>query len=128
MGMALFYGKDLTCSVPAFCFFLYYTMIPLFSRKCGPLLALVFFLGEIVHSFGQCSAVVNTFPYQESFESGTGNWTSGGTNNDWVWGSPTKAVISGAGAGTKCWIAGGSSNSFYNFGERSWVQQISNTR
>jgi len=122
VGMVLFYGKDLTCSVPAFCFFLYYTMKSLFSRKCGLLIALVFFLGEIVHSFGQCSAVVNTFPYQESFESGTANWTSGGTNNDWVWGSPTKAVISGAGAGTKCWIAGGSSNSFYNFGERSWVQ------
>ncbi len=92
------------------------------SRKCGLLLSFAFFWVGVVHSFGQCSAVINTFPYQESFETGTANWISLGTSTDWVWGSPSKSVINAAGAGTKCWIVGGATASFYNFGERSWVQ------
>ena len=72
--------------------------------------------------FAQCSAVVNTFPYNESFESSTANWVSGGTNNDWAWGSPTKATINSAGVGSKCWITGGLVSSFYNYGQRSWVE------
>ncbi len=72
--------------------------------------------------FGQCSTTINTFPYNESFETGTGYWVSGGTNNDWAWGSPSKTVINAAGAGSKCWIVGGLTASFYNYGERSWVE------
>lgn len=72
--------------------------------------------------FAQCTTTINTFPYNESFETGTGNWVSGGTNNDWAWGSPSKPVINAAGAGTKCWIVGGLTASFYNYGERSWVE------
>jgi gliding motility-associated-like protein len=70
----------------------------------------------------QCSAVINTFPYQEGFEFGTANWVSGGINNDWQWGSPSKPVINSAGAGVNCWITGGLTASFYNYGERSWVE------
>lgn len=76
----------------------------------------------IGQSFGQCSAIINSFPYRESFESGTANWVSGGTNSDWTWGSPVKAVINSAGDGTKCWFTGNSPVSFYNYGERSWIQ------
>ena len=70
----------------------------------------------------QCTATISSFPYQESFESGTANWVSGGINNDWAWGAPAKPLITGAGSGTKCWITGGLTASFYNFGERSWVE------
>lgn len=82
---------------------------------------MLFFAGVFLAS-GQCTTTISTFPYLEGFESGTANWVSGGTNNDWAWGSPSKPVISSAGNGTKCWIIGGTSASFYNFGERSWVQ------
>ena len=71
---------------------------------------------------GQCTAVISTFPYKEDFEAGTANWISSGINNDWAWGRPSKAVITGAGAGTKCWITGGLTTSFYNYGQRSWVE------
>jgi gliding motility-associated-like protein len=70
----------------------------------------------------QCSALINTFPYSEGFESGTGLWTSGGVNNDWTWGTPVKPVISSAANGTKCWITGGLNASFYSYGQRSWVE------
>jgi gliding motility-associated-like protein len=51
-----------------------------------------------------------------------GNWITSGVNNDWAWGTPVKPIITGAGAGTKCWITGGPVASFYDLGERSWVQ------
>ncbi len=65
---------------------------------------------------------LNTYPYNESFETGQGNWVSGGTGNDWAWGTPSKPTINSAGSGTKCWIVGGLTTSFYNNGERSWVK------
>ncbi len=93
------------------------------SRKYGLLIIFVFsWMSSILRSSGQCTAVVNTFPYLEGFESGTANWVSGGTNNDWSWGSPAKPTINSAGNGSKCWMIGNPSASFYNFGERSWVQ------
>lgn len=92
------------------------------SRYYGLLLTFTLIFVECVRSFGQCSAVINTFPYRESFETGIANWATIGTNNDWVWGTPLKPVISSAGDGTKCWITGGTSASFYNYGEKSWVQ------
>jgi gliding motility-associated-like protein len=73
-------------------------------------------------SDAQCTSVINVFPYTESFETGTANWITGGTNNDWAWCTPSKTVISSAGNGTKCWITGGPTASFYNYGERSWVE------
>jgi gliding motility-associated-like protein len=65
---------------------------------------------------------ITTFPYTQSFESGTSFWTSGGVSNDWVWGTPNKAFITTAGAGTKCWVTGTLSGSSYALGERSYVQ------
>jgi gliding motility-associated-like protein len=70
----------------------------------------------------QCTSTINTFPFNESFEINTAGWTTGGTNNDWAWGSPVKPSINSAGAGTKCWITGGLVASFYNYGQRSWVE------
>ncbi|MFM7015532.1 MAG: gliding motility-associated C-terminal domain-containing protein [Bacteroidota bacterium] len=71
------------------------------------------------NSMGQC---VTTFPYNESFENSNGNWTTGGTNNDWAWGVPTKININSAAAGSKCWISGNLSGNAYNGGEKSWVE------
>lgn len=73
----------------------------------------------LIHA--QCSFTVNTFPYNESFETGAGGWVSGGTSNDWALGTPSKAFITSAGAGTKCWVTGGLNGSFYSYGERSYV-------
>jgi gliding motility-associated-like protein len=69
--------------------------------------------------FSQC---INTFPYIENFEVSQGNWNSGGIGNDWAWGAPSKPVITAAGSGTKCWIVGGLTASFYNYSERSYIE------
>jgi len=79
-------------------------------------LLLVLLSGKIA---AQC---ISSFPYREDFESSRGSWTSGGTANDWDWGVPQKAVIGSAASGQRCWVAGGLSGSFYNLGERSWVE------
>ncbi len=71
---------------------------------------------------GQCTLTISSYPYNESFETGQGGWSSGGTGNDWAWGTPSKPVISSAGSGSKCFVTGGLITSFYNNGERSWVQ------
>lgn len=73
----------------------------------------------ILSAHGQC---INTFPYIENFENNNGNWSSGGTGDDWAWGIPSKSVISQAAGGSKCWITGGLVNSFYNLSERSYAQ------
>ncbi len=75
-------------------------------------------------SFAQCSAFVNTFPYNEGFENSEGNWyvSNNSINSDWAWGTPAKPIITTAGGGSKCWITGGLSNSFYNNGEASFLQ------
>ena len=91
-------------------------------RRFGLLFLLNIVVCGLSTSYSQCSAIINSFPYQESFEAGTANWVSLGANNDWAWGTPTKPTINSAGAGTKCWIAGGLTTSFYNLGEKSWVQ------
>ena len=83
---------------------------------CGSLFAFV------QAGFAQCTGNVSAFPYHEGFELGDGNWTHGGTASDWVLGTPTKPVITGAAAGTQCWITGGLSGSSYNNGENSWLQ------
>ncbi len=70
----------------------------------------------------QCGTTINTFPYVQDFETGQGGWTAGGTSNDWAWGTPAKTVITSAGSGSKCWVTGGLSGSFYNYGERSYVK------
>jgi hypothetical protein len=72
-------------------------------------------------SRGQCPTTISAFPYQEGFEASAA-WTSGGTGNDWAWGTPAKPVITGAGGGTKSWIVGGLTTSNYSPGEQSWLE------
>ncbi len=72
-------------------------------------------------SRGQCPTTISAFPYQEGFEASAA-WTSGGTGNDWAWGTPAKPVITGAGGGTRSWIVGGLATSNYSPGEQSWIE------
>lgn len=88
-------------------------------RRCGLLfLNLLFF----ALAFSQpCSSTINSFPYNEGFETTDGNWIAGGTLSDWAWGNPAKPVINNAGAGNKSWIVGGLTGSSYNNAENSWL-------
>lgn len=49
------------------------------------------------------SQLISSFPYVEGFESGTGNFLSGGINSTWARGIPGKAVISRAAEGKYVW-------------------------
>ena len=97
-----------------------------FCNLC--ILILGLFYSTALHS--QCAtpiAVTPGTPYIENFETNPA-WTTGGTEDDWAWGTPTKATINGAGSGSKCWVVGGLANNpgdgkpYYNHNERSWVQ------
>ncbi|MCP4121036.1 MAG: T9SS type A sorting domain-containing protein [Bacteroidetes bacterium] len=50
--------------------------------------------------------IISTYPYTQSFETGS-DWTSGGINNTWAMGTPSKAVITGASDGVNAWVTGG---------------------
>ena len=82
----------------------------------------LFYRLAVSNLFAACAVTLNSFPYAEDFEFGAGNWVSGGVNNDWTLGSPSKPIISAAGSGNNCWITGGLTTSFYQLGERSWVE------
>ncbi len=73
-------------------------------------------------AFTQCGPVINSFPYYEGFETTSGGWSTGGTNSDWQWGTPNKPIINTAGGGSKSWIIGGLTNSFYSNAQNSWLQ------
>lgn len=85
------------------------------------ILAAVVLFFSWIDSYTQCGSVINTFPYSESFENGIAGWNSGGLSSDWALGAPSKSFITNAGAGTACWVTGGLNNSFYNYGQRSYV-------
>lgn len=68
----------------------------------------------------QCSTTISAFPYNEGFENGPA-WTSGGTNNDWEWGTPAHPFINAAGGGTKSWCVGGLTGTYYNANEQSYL-------
>lgn len=70
----------------------------------------------------QCTGGITSFPYTEGFETTDGGWVSGGTGNDWAWGTPSKPVITAAGGGAKCWVVGGLTGSAYTNAEASWLQ------
>lgn len=72
--------------------------------------------------YSQCTTAIPNFPYVEDFEQNNGNWVVGGNAADWAWGTPTKPVINSAGSGTKCWITGGLTASFYSNAQNSWLQ------
>jgi gliding motility-associated-like protein len=84
---------------------------------------LVFLLFELVSisSYAQCNTIINTFPYQENFETNNGQWVmNGGT---WEWGTPTKRIINKAGSGNKCWVVGGLNiGQLYGASENSVLQ------
>lgn len=91
--------------------------------KLGIILFFGFFLCVLpTIIFGQCVNPIQSFPYNEGFETSDGQWFSGGTANDWAWGQPQKPVINKAASGIKCWITGGLTNSSYNDNENSWLQ------
>ena len=97
------------------------------------LLALVFsFSKEMKAQCGDtfpCITTINTFPYQEDFETGKNGWYSGkivsnypnpamlpspvpyfpgfAVSNSWAFGSPNKSRISGAHSGDSSWVVGG---------------------
>lgn len=69
-----------------------------------------------------CVSAISLFPYREVFESTDGLWVSSGTASDWVWGTPSKSVITGAGQGNKCWINGGLIGNNYSNTQNSSLQ------
>jgi len=73
-------------------------------------------------SLGQCSTVIDSFPYNEDFEATNGGWVTGGISSDWAWGKPSKPVINKAFSGQKCWITGGLNGSSYADNESSWLK------
>ncbi len=79
---------------------------------------LTLLIGFTKTSFSQC---INTFPNTQNFES-SATWTSGGSNSDWAWGTPSKPVISNAGGGSKCWIIGGLNGSSYSGLQQSYIE------
>ena len=89
--------------------------------SCFLLLFLLFFF-QPIRVDAQCGTPIASFPYLEDFEASPGGWGSGGTGNDWAWGAPGKPTINLAASGTNCWVTGGLTGSFYNFGERSYVE------
>ena len=94
-------------------------MLPKIAKSFRFILLVLMGLISASNSFGQCIAA---FPYNEDFEISNGNWTAGGNNNDWAWGTPTKATISSASSGSKCWISGNLSGNSYNGGQKSYVE------
>lgn len=70
----------------------------------------------------QCALAITSFPYREGFELTDGSWTTGGTGNNWAWGTPNKAVIRSAGEGSKSWVTGGLTGSGYSSAEASWLR------
>lgn len=54
------------------------------------------------------SATINTLPYSESFENGTGGWSvaQGSRGSTWVWGTAAQKTSIGAARGTRAWYTG----------------------
>ncbi|MGB0522091.1 MAG: CARDB domain-containing protein [Flammeovirgaceae bacterium] len=63
--------------------------------------------------------ILANFPYVESFESGDGDWVSGGALSSWELGQPNDDVIIGASDGTEAWTTGLTTD--YNNNEASFV-------
>ena len=81
-----------------------------------------FFVVGVSVARSQCVTTITRFPYREGFETSDGGWSAEGVGSDWIWGTPAKSIIVGAGAGNKCWITGGLTSGPYNSGEASWLK------
>lgn len=57
---------------------------------------------------------VDKFPYEESFEHGTGNWEVSGKNASWQWGVPQNNWIQQAPFGNKAWFTSNSQGTYNN--------------
>ena len=93
-------------------------------KQPAPLSVALSFMGVLfgcVGVQGQCGPLIGTFPYSEGFEASAA-WTSGGTGNDWAWGTPAHPLINSAGGGSKSWCVGGLTGSYYNSNERSYLE------
>lgn len=66
--------------------------------------------------------IVSSFPYFQDFESGSGDWATGGINSSWAFGLPQKSTIDTAASGINAWVTGGLVGGFYNANESSFVQ------
>ncbi len=62
---------------------------------------------------------INSFPYLENFESGTGNWHASGKNSSWEYGTPASPRINRAASGAKAWKTTLIGN--YNDREKSYL-------
>lgn len=80
-----------------------------------------------IDSLAQCSSpisITSSSPYQQGFEANDGGWfvSAASISSDWAWGHPSKPLINSAGSGTNCWVTGGLTASFYNYGEKAYLQ------
>ena len=67
----------------------------------------------------QTSPQINQYPYLEGFETNNGYWFSGGQNNSWQWGKPSKTVIHKSANGSNAWVTNLIGN--YNDNEYSFL-------
>ncbi len=64
--------------------------------------------------------LVNSYPYFENFENGTGGWAAdNGANGTWELATPNNTVINGAASGTNAWVTNATGN--YNNNDNSSV-------
>jgi len=66
--------------------------------------------------------VVNSYPYQETFEGGQNGWTIDNSGNGtFAFGTPAKNTINSAGSGVNSFTTGGLGTGTYNVNEQSFV-------
>ncbi|RYF90139.1 MAG: T9SS type B sorting domain-containing protein [Chitinophagaceae bacterium] len=92
-----------------------------FNRLFFTCFLLLAVLGSKVSFAQPCTGIINSFPYNQGFETNDGGWLPGGTASDWAWGTPAKTVINTAGGGNRSWMVGDLNGSAYNNGENSWL-------
>ena len=68
--------------------------------------------------------IIDTYPYFEDFEDGSGGWEvgTGSANSTWVFGTPAKPTFNTAASGDSAWFNGGFTGE-YNNNEESWVER-----
>ncbi|MFA7381395.1 MAG: S8 family serine peptidase [Bacteroidia bacterium] len=74
---------------------------------------------DTLYNSTQSIELVNTFPYNQSFETTNGNFYTGGTNSSWAWGVPAGNNIDTAANGIKAWVTNLTGD--YNDGELSYL-------
>lgn len=65
------------------------------------------------------SPLVTSYPYLQNFETGAGNWYSGGRNSSWEFGTPASVKIKRAASGSNAWKT--TLSGFYNDAELSYL-------